>query len=131
MRKRRSKVEFTIKYLFASSFFYMANNKSTFVRRSSLCLPHDRNDAPNASLVDSSHVHKTPMQHPRQCDQDIESDQEHEKHLAQQRLSLINAVKVVEHWHQRDSVSNSKKEIHQFYTAPQNTTNQTKKFFFD
>lgn len=112
----------------------MANKKSSFVRRPSLLPPHERNENPNATMVDSARVPKTLMQHPRQCDKDIETDQEQAKQLAEQRLSLIKAVKVVEDWHKRSSSTDTRKQLHTFYTPPMvspNRTTQIKQFFIE
>ncbi|CAF0878924.1 unnamed protein product [Rotaria sordida] len=91
----------------------MTNIKSSFVRRTSLCPPHERSDLPNASMVDGSSVPKSITQHPRQRDQETATVQDQQNQLAQQRLSLINAVQIVKNWHKKTPMDNPTNEIHQ------------------
>ena len=93
----------------------MTNIKSSFIRRSSLCPPHERSESPNAALVDESNVQKSLTCHPRQRDQETATLQELQKQIAQQRQSLVNAENMVEHWHKRDSHEDATKVIHGFY----------------
>ncbi|CAF3514256.1 unnamed protein product [Rotaria sp. Silwood2] len=68
----------------------MTSIKSSFVRRTSLCPPHERSDLPNASMVDGSSVAKSLTQHPRQRDQETANVQEQQNELAQQHdLDLL------------------------------------------
>jgi hypothetical protein len=105
----------------------MASIKTSLGRRVSLCPPHERSDSPNASMVDSSTVRKSITQHPRQRDQETATVQEQQNQLAQQRLSLVNAVKIVDDWHRRNSIDDSSNEIHEFYTCVPKKSDQIKK----
>ena len=105
----------------------MTNVKSSFIRRSSLCPPHERSESPNAALVDESNVQKSLTCHPRQRDQETATLQEQQKQIAQQRQSLVNAENMVEHWHTRDSHEDATKAMHGFYRGPQEDHQPRKK----
>ncbi|CAF0851686.1 unnamed protein product [Rotaria sp. Silwood1] len=97
----------------------MTSIKSSFVRRTSLCPPHERSDLPNASMVDGSNVPKSLTQHPRQRDQETATAQDQQNQLAQQRLSLINAIEIVKTWHKTNSINDPTNQIHQSDTNVQ------------
>ncbi|CAF2415324.1 unnamed protein product [Rotaria sp. Silwood2] len=105
----------------------MTSIKSSFVRRTSLCPPHERSDLPNASMVDGSSVAKSLTQHPRQRDQETANVQEQQNELAQQRLSLINATDIVKNWHKRNSADDPTNEISQSNINVRRKNNSIKK----
>lgn len=91
----------------------MTSIKSSYVRHTSLCPPHERSDLPNASMVDRSSVPKSLTQHPRQRDQETATAQEQQTKLTQQRLSLLNAIDTVKNWQKVNSIGNSTKSLSQ------------------
>ncbi|CAF0789983.1 unnamed protein product [Adineta ricciae] len=78
-------------------------NENSFTRRISLPLPHQRNDPPNAPMINRSQVRITLTEHQRQRDQETATAEEREKQLNQQRRSLMAATEEVEHLHRIDS----------------------------
>ncbi|UJR23486.1 hypothetical protein I4U23_026485 [Adineta vaga] len=98
-------------------------NERSHVRRISLPLPHERNDPPNAAMIDRSQVRISLIEHQRQRDQETATVQEREKQLNQQRHSLIAATEIVEHLHKINSTTDQ----HQFTSNIPNKKDQIKK----
>jgi hypothetical protein len=99
----------------------MTSTNSSDVRRKSLfppCPQGDR-DPPNAFMVDGSNVRKTLTIHHLQHDQETETLQDHQKQLDKQRPSLVTALKLIEVWDKRNSIENSKSELHKFHINDQ------------
>lgn len=98
----------------------MTSIKSSFIRRTSLCPPHERIDLPNPPMVDRSNVPKSITQHPRQRDQETANAQEQQNAVEEQRRSLFNAIETLKSWHKRSPIDNAKTPTYQSNINVQN-----------